>query len=310
MIDWPSGSRDGYVSSHNTQSAVPNAYAAVALSRMSAMAGWLGNTADQEQWANTSSTIVATMKSKLYNSSSGNVKDGVGVNHYSIHASMFAAVAGIADGDAAMADKIAAYIVSRGATEACSCMGAYWMLEALYRLAVDSAAAADAALDVLTSDRKNSWLHMIEQGATTTMEAWTPDEKPNLTWSHPWCSSPNNVMIRLLLGLQPMERRWARISLMPQPASLQTVHVIAATSVGPIEVLVEQQLSSPQTISATLDVPSGSTAHVCLPPAHGSAASAATTLKLDGAVVNSVAKGRLLCLATDASSGKHTVLRE
>ena len=42
------------------------------------------------------------------------------------------------------------------------------------------------ALALLTSTATNSWRHMIKQGATTTMEMWTRDEKPNLTWSHVW----------------------------------------------------------------------------------------------------------------------------
>ena len=326
LIDWPSASRDGYVSNGNNRSAVPNAYAAVALSRLAVMAGWLGDTAGQQQWQRISSTIVASMKSQMYNPSTGNVRDGVGIEHYSLHATMFAAVAGVADGDAAMADKLVNFIVSKGGTASCSCMGAYWLLEALYRLAVDSAAAAVAALDVITSSGKNSWLHMIQQGATSTMEAWTPDEKPNLTWSHPWCSSPNNVLIRLLLGLQPIEPGWKRLQVVPQPASLEDVHVVAATSVGPIEVQVSQQrvggngdlgnlpgsnitVADAGSILVTVDVPKGSTARVCLPPAFGTELSAARSLTLDGVTVPSTVEGRLLCLATDAGSGKHTVVR-
>ena len=70
-------------------------YAALALSRMAVMAGWLGDSAGQQQWAKTSSTIVASMKAKLYNPTTGNVKDGVGIEHYSLHATMFAAMVGI-----------------------------------------------------------------------------------------------------------------------------------------------------------------------------------------------------------------------
>jgi alpha-L-rhamnosidase len=62
-------------------------------------------------------------------------------------------------------------------------------------------AAADLALAFLTSSAKNSWLSMIQQGATATMEAWSPDEKPNLSFSHPWCSGPNSVIVRHLLGV-------------------------------------------------------------------------------------------------------------
>lgn len=44
---------------------------------------------------------------------------------------------------------------------------------------------------------------MIRQGATTTMEAWTEDEKPNLTYSHAWGATPADVIPRYLVGALP-----------------------------------------------------------------------------------------------------------
>jgi hypothetical protein len=43
------------------------------------------------------------------------------------------------------------------------------------------------ALEMLTTCDNNSYCHMLLQGATATMEAWTRQEKDNLSWSHPWC---------------------------------------------------------------------------------------------------------------------------
>ena len=81
---------------------------------------------------------------------------------------------------------------------ACSCMGGHWLLEALYTLARSqtpgltqsglTAEAAAAALTFLTHD--GTWIGMIKAGATATMEVWTTRDKPNLSWSHPWCSAP------------------------------------------------------------------------------------------------------------------------
>lgn len=39
-----------------------------------------------------------------------------------------------------------------------------------------------AALDIMAGCAKNSWCNMLREGATATMEAWTTDEKPNLSW--------------------------------------------------------------------------------------------------------------------------------
>ena len=92
-------------------------------------------------------------------------------------------------------------IILQGGTDRCSCMGAYWLLEALYRMATYTGStflsirsrnqllifilclfkrlisrsclcvaesAADAALEVLTANKKNSWLNMIKQGGELT----------------------------------------------------------------------------------------------------------------------------------------------
>ena len=52
----------------------------------------------------------------------------------------------------------------------CSCMAGFWLLEGLYKVGWHTAEAADHALDVLTSTGTNSWINMIKQGATATME--------------------------------------------------------------------------------------------------------------------------------------------
>lgn len=36
---------------------------------------------------------------------------------------------------------------------------------------------------LLVCNGTNGWLAQLRQGATTTMEAWNAEEKPNLTWS-------------------------------------------------------------------------------------------------------------------------------
>jgi hypothetical protein len=63
----------------------------------------------------------------------------------------------------------------------CGVYVSQFTLQALYRKAGDH---GQAALELLTSNAKNSWLNMIKQGATASMEAWTIDEKPNLTWRY------------------------------------------------------------------------------------------------------------------------------
>eukprot|EP00039_Didymoeca_costata_P008725 m.115456 g.115456 ORF g.115456 m.115456 type:complete len:887 (-) comp14206_c1_seq1:419-3079(-) len=304
LIDWPSGSRDGYV--ETTTSIVPNAYISMALDRMADMATWLGNITEAEEYANISNTIKTTARVKLV--SGGIFKDGITTSHSSLHANMFAAAAGFVTCD--MASSVLSYIQQKGM--ACSCMGAYWLLEGLYRIAREcsgdvGARAADYALDVLTSSDNNSWLHMIAQGATATMEAWTPQEKPNLSFSHPWCSSPANIIVRQLLGVRPLSLGWSTMIIAPQPSSLTNTFATIPTPPGVVTVVVTQTLNT--TISLKTSYPNNIEAQLCLPPPNG--VTVANKLLLNGKeVTNAVMQGRLLCVKELlAGSGNPTTLQ-
>jgi hypothetical protein len=82
----------------------------------------------------------------------------------------------------------------------CGVHPSQFAVEALYTKTSDLGASA---LAVLTSSATNSWVNMLKQGATMTMEMWTPEEKPNLTWSHPWASSPAFLIAWYLFGIRP-----------------------------------------------------------------------------------------------------------
>ena len=68
-----------------------------------------------------------------------------------------------------------------------SVYAAYYFLKALYQMDSDH---GHFALEMMTSCDTNSWCHMIQVGATAVMEAWSREEKANLSWSHPWASAP------------------------------------------------------------------------------------------------------------------------
>ena len=306
LIDWPAGSRDGYVSVGNTVSSVANSYVALAAKRMARVASWLGKDADAMYYANVSDTILASLREKLYNRSSGTFSDGVGIEHSSMHATLFPAMAGAVDERAIPGMGMAVTKALRAKGMACSCMGAFWLLEGLYRMGWHTAEAADHALEVLTSNGTNSWLNMIAQGATATMEAWERDEKPNLSWSHPWCAGPTSVIVRLLLGVQPLDLGWGRMQFAPQPSTLAAVNATVPSPLGQVQVAI---INGPTDFSATLMVPDGTTARVCLPPAPGVSPASAKMIVLDGVVANSVPDGRMLCLSVDVLPGTHTLRR-
>ena len=98
-----------------------------------------------------------------------------------MHASVFAVAMGVAGPE--QLGPATQYIADRGM--ACCVFCANFLIDALY-----DGGRADDAVRLLTGTGQRSWLHMIEQGAGSPMEAWDPALKCNTTYSHPWAGSP------------------------------------------------------------------------------------------------------------------------
>jgi hypothetical protein len=244
LIDWPAQYRDGYVSAGNNASAVANAYIALAAERMADMATWLGppHLAEAAEYRRIGSTILATVRDKMFDDITGLFQDGLQVQHSSIQATLFPATAGVVDDTAVpgMTKAVLKGLQSKNGTESCSCMAAFWLLEGLYQMGAssvsDGEAAADYALAVMTHDGPHSWLNMLAQGATATMETWPAGSAPHSggtggTWSHPWCAGPNSVLIRRLVGVRPIGLGWSRFLLAPQPSSLKLINSTVPISI-------------------------------------------------------------------------------
>lgn len=122
--------------------------------------------------------------------------------------------------------------------------------------------------DVLVARGNNSWIGMLEQNATMTMESWT--QPPwgaggGGTFSHPWTASPSYVIPRFLMGVRPLAPGWSRIAIRPLPprrSDLQHASITVPTPRG--KVLLEFDIDS-AVFSARLVVPGNTLAHVCLP---------------------------------------------
>ena len=141
------------------------------------------------------------------------------------------------------------------------------------------------------------------------MEVWTTADKPNLSWSHPWCSAPANAVPRLLMGITPITPDFQRFSVMPQLGNLTHASLSLPTIHGPISVSVDQTLTA---ITTSITVPAGCVARVCL-PSTGVGDQEETlepVLVVDGRVVKTVEQGRMLCALSDLSAGIHTVVRQ
>lgn len=117
---------------------------------------------------------------------------------------------------------------------ACSVYFAQYLFEALYRCGRDA-----AALRLLTAENDRSWMGMMKQGATITMEAWNGRVKPNLDWNHAWGATPLNAISRFLLGVTPLEPGFAKVRIAPHPAGLKKVSARVPTMRGVILLTIE-----------------------------------------------------------------------
>jgi hypothetical protein len=162
----------------------------------------LGKPADAARYASIKTQILATLRSRLYNSTTGSFADGLDgatastlapVDHISMQATLFPMMAGVVNESEhpGMGKAMVRFLNTTGMK--CSCMAGFWLLEGLYQVGLHTAEAADHALAVMVSDGQYSWLNMIAQGATCTMETWPSGTAADSggtggTWSHPWCT--------------------------------------------------------------------------------------------------------------------------
>ena len=106
------------------------------------------------------------------------------------------------------------------------------------------------------------------------MEAWSEDEKPNLTWSHPWASSPSFLVAWYLFGIRPLEPGFALFGIRPQVGDLKFGKFTMPTVKGPVTV----SFSNTETVfDLHVVLPVSSTGRVSLPLPAGTLAAVAAS---------------------------------
>lgn len=245
------GEADGYeLLEYNT---VVNAYHYKALMLMSQIAEVLGNETDTEEYADRAAKVKATVNSLLFDKSRKCYRDGIGSNHYSLHASMYPMAFGLVPEK--YEKDVMNHIKSRGM--ACSVFGSQFLLDVLY-----DDGLADYALTLLTDKGKRGWWNMIESGSTITWEAWDKAFKPNLDWNHAWGAAPANIIPRKLMGIEPVEPGWNRMRMKPQPGKLKSGVVKIPTIKGTVFAAFEQ---NDKTFQIDVTIPSGTISDVYIP---------------------------------------------
>lgn len=265
LVDWPEGERDGHVL--RDVNTVVNAFFCRNLQQMADIARALGKQSEAERYDSLASKALAAFNQKLVDSATGLYVDGIGTTHSSLHSNMFPLAFGLVPAE--RRGKVAEFVKSRGM--ACSVYGAQYLLEALFR-----AGDAAGALQLMTSESDRGWLHMIDLGATITLEAWDAKYKPNLDWNHAWGGAPANILPRFLLGVTPLTPGFAVARIQPQPGSLTHVAGTVPTIRGPIAIVWNHPPGEDPSLEVSL--PGNTQADVQLP-----AALAACVPLLDGA---------------------------
>jgi len=227
LIDWPPRDRDGYV--FCPASAVINAFHYRNLREMADLAKALFKDADAMEFACRAERLRERYNVLFWDDRAELYRDGEGADHHGLHANVVALAFGLTPDS--RRGKVADYIVSRGM--ACSVYFSQYVLEALY-----VGGRPETALAIMTARGNRSWLGMLEQGATITMEAWNLNDKPNLDWNHAWGTPPLNVIARYVLGVTPLKPGFAKARIAPQPAGLTNVNGVVPTVKGGIAVSI------------------------------------------------------------------------
>ena len=228
IVDWPMSERDGF--EFRDVNAVVNAFHYRDLLAMADIAAVIGKGEDAATFKAQARETCESFQRVFFDAGRGLYLDGEGARHASLHANAIALAFGLVPEN--RVGKVADWVESRGM--ACSVYFSQYLLEALYRTGRDA-----AAMKLLTAESNRSWIGMMKQGATISMEAWNSVVKPNLDWNHAWGAVPLNIISRFVLGVTPLEPGFARARIAPHAAGLGKVSARVPTMKGTICIAVE-----------------------------------------------------------------------
>lgn len=224
IVDWPVGERDGF--DFRPVNAVVNAFHYLNLREMHDLAVALGFQNDANFFAQQADKVLNSFQSTFFMSDSCLYADGEGSTHASLHANAAALAFNLVPPQ--HINRVADFLVAKGM--ACSVYFAQYLLEALFKAGRD-----EDAIRLMVSDSNRSWLGMMAQGSTITMEAWSLEAKPNQDWNHAWGTAPLNIIVRYILGIRPTLPGFASYTVDSHRATLK-VSGIVPTIRGPIRV--------------------------------------------------------------------------
>ncbi len=262
IVDWPqkgtlglsgddSGETDGFVfTDYNT---VVNAYFNKSLCVMSQMSLAVGEEQKSREYAQMAIKHREAFNRLFFDKKSGYYMDGIGANHSSLHANMFALAFDMVPEK--YIESVTNFVKSRGMS--CSVYGSQHLLNAVY-----AGEDGDYGMKLLTSKDDRGWYHAIHNvGTTISLEAWDNKYKPNQDWNHAWGAAPANIIPMQLMGVQPLTPGFGKVRIKPQPSDLEWAQLKYPTIRGCVEV----SFSSDENLSMEVKIPANMEAEVWIP---------------------------------------------
>lgn len=304
MLDWPTVSRDGYALEESHFNTVYNALYHLVLRDMTVMASVLGNEDDATHYRMMADNLRATMIERLYRADKGAFidglhQDGTPVEHMSQHATAYALCMGIYNGSG-MKDTLCRTLIGQDNIKM-SVYGAFFLLDGLYRAGYGAYATALLASDDCTPGAHTFAAALANHGITIAPEAWSAEEKPDMTFSHAWGTSPAALIVRGMFGIRPTRPGFHKFEVWPQIGSLPYAAIRVPTVKGTIAVSIGQ---NSEAYEAEVVVPTNTKATVYLPVLPGGT----NTLFINSQISNFPIEDG--CYHIELGSGTHRLLAQ
>ncbi len=269
LVDWPPVSRDGYAMAEAHYNTVYNSILYLSLRDMAVMAHALGKEDEANTFTATADGLRRDMIEQLYDPALSAFRDGLDregmpVAHYAQHATIFALSCGVYS-DVAMKDAMGRHLVGQESIRT-SIYGAFFLFEALYRAGFGAYATALLADDDKTPGAHSFLASLCGGQVTIAPEAWSVAEKGNMTFSHPWGTTPAAMIVRGMFGIRPTKPGFRKFDIRPQIGDLPYASIRVPTVRGTIAVALGQNREA---YEAEVKVPPNTTATVYLPMVAG-----------------------------------------
>ncbi|MFC1550001.1 alpha-L-rhamnosidase C-terminal domain-containing protein [Candidatus Neomarinimicrobiota bacterium] len=306
-LDWPPPYLDGYNYEDDDPNNtfidnVLNGWNYYAYNHLSKMAGYLDHyypnqnySAESVKIGKLANSIKNSYNKTFYSKKIKRYIDGINASHAAFHSSFFPIFFDLVEEE--IKDDIASYLVTRNMD--CGVFGSQFYLGSLYKLNQGA-----KALELIVSKDKNSWYHVMhELNAANTTEAWDPSGKLDMSKSHTWGSSAGNMIQRGLMGINPLEPGFKKISIKPQIGNLKFANIDFPTIRGTVHVNVTLNA---KTYDVGINIPANTTAKVFIKKMHNSG----TEVEVDGHIVNGILdRDGDFIVFDNVGSGFHTFKR-